>query len=164
MRIRLLTLSFILFAFSAVSGETDLKTVTLQLKWKHQFQFAGYYAAIEKGYYKKFGLEVILKEAVSDTEPDDAVFNGEAQFGITTSDVVIERANGKDVVILASIFQHSPQVLVSLKDSGIEFVHDLIGKRIMFEHNAADIMAYLEDEGVATGSYERLEHSFNIND
>jgi len=164
MRTKLLILMVVLFAFSVVSGESELKKVTLQLKWKHQFQFAGYYAAIEKGFYKKYGLEVILKEAVAKTKPDETVFNGEAQFGITTSDVVIERANGKDVVILASIFQHSPQVLISLKDSGIEFVHDLIGKKVMFEHNAADIIAYLQDEGVVGNSYERLEHSFNIND
>jgi len=46
-----------------------LDEVTLQLKWRHQFQFAGDYAAIEQGYYREVGREVTLREAVRDEEP-----------------------------------------------------------------------------------------------
>src|ERR1035437_3970234 len=62
----------------------QIENVTLQLKWKHQFQFAGYYAAIEKGYYKEVGLKVKLLEAVDRLNPSDAVFEGKAEFGVGT--------------------------------------------------------------------------------
>jgi len=59
----------------------DLQQVNLQLKWKHQFQFAGYYAAIEKGYYSELGLQVNLLEAKEGEDPSNSVFNGKAEFG-----------------------------------------------------------------------------------
>lgn len=57
----------VLFTHSAAAIELD--KVTLQLKWKHQFQFAGYYAAKSKGFYQQAGLDVTLLEAVSGTDP-----------------------------------------------------------------------------------------------
>ena len=57
---------------------TALEQVALQLKWKHQFQFAGYYAAQEKGYYRDAGLEVELREAGPETDPVGEVLGGRA--------------------------------------------------------------------------------------
>ncbi|HLP24689.1 MAG TPA: ABC transporter substrate-binding protein, partial [Acidobacteriota bacterium] len=57
-----------------------LERVTLQLKWRHQFQFAGYYAAIERGFYREAGLEVELREAVPGRDPVESVLRGEADF------------------------------------------------------------------------------------
>jgi len=127
----------------------QLENVTLQLKWKHQFQFAGYYAAIEKGYYKEVGLRVNLLEAVEGLNPCDAVFKGKAEFGVCASDILIMRTQHKKAVVLATIFQHSPQILLASKKSGIEDVQDLAGKRIAIEPNAADIIAYMNDEGIS---------------
>jgi len=67
---------------------TGAETVRLQLKWKHQFQFAGYYAALEQGYYADAGLEVELKEASPDMGPMEAVLAGEADYGVSTSDII----------------------------------------------------------------------------
>ena len=144
------------------NNDTPLQTIKLQLKWKHQFQFAGYYAAIEKGYYKEAGFNVILLEANEEEEPADAVMNHKANFGISTSDIVLTRGKGKPVVILASIFQHSPQVIIGSKKMGINHVHDLIGKRIMIEPHAADVISYLQDEGISLNQLEVLSHSFNV--
>lgn len=127
----------------------QIENVTLQLKWKHQFQFAGYYAAIEKGYYKEVGLKVNLLEAVEGLNPGDAVFEGKAEFGVCASDILIMRSQHKKAVVLATIFQHSPQILLASRKSGIEHVQDLAGKRIAIEPNAADIIAYMNDEGVS---------------
>ena len=138
-----------------------LTTVTLQLKWKHQFQFAGYYAAIEKGFYKEAGLQVNLLEAVEGQNPSEAVFDGRAEFGVSTSDILIMRSQGKKAVVLANIFQHSPQILLASKKSGILHVHDLIGKRIAMEPNAADIVAFLNDEGITSGKYFVDQHAFS---
>jgi len=133
----------------------------LQLKWRHQFQFAGYYAAIEKGYYKEAGINVNLIEAVEGRNPSDAVYEGKAEFGVCTSDILLMRSRQKNGVVLATVFQHSPQVLLASKQSGIEHVQDLIGKRIAMEPNAADIIAFMNDEGVSLNRCIIDQHKFN---
>ncbi|MEI6887759.1 MAG: ABC transporter substrate-binding protein [Bacteroidota bacterium] len=135
--------------------------MTLQLKWRHQFQFAGYYAAIEKGYYKEAGINVNLIEAVEGRNPSDAVYEGKAEFGVCTSDILLMRSRQKNGVVLATVFQHSPQVLLASKQSGIEHVQDLIGKRIAMEPNAADIIAFMNDEGVSLNRCIIDQHKFN---
>lgn len=142
------------------TGKT-LDAVRLQLKWKHQFQFAGYYAAIEKGYYRDEGLAVELLEARDEEEPAQSVLKGRADFGIATSDLVLLRSKGEPVVALASIFQHSPLVIVGSRRAGIENVHDLAGKRVMIEHHAAELFAYLQREQVFQGQFTLLPHSFD---
>lgn len=81
--------------------------VVLQLKWKHQFQFAGYYAAQSQGYFASEGLEVDIKEIDKGLIPLDTVLSGKAQFGISDSSLVLARMQGKKPVVLATIFQHS---------------------------------------------------------
>jgi signal transduction histidine kinase len=137
--------------------------VTLQLKWKHQFQFAGYYAAIEKGFYQEQNIHVNLLEAIEGQNPSHAVFDGHAEFGVSTSDILLIRAENNSAVVLATIFQHSPQILLASKESGIEHIHDLIGKRIAMEPNAADIIAYLNDENVTLDKCIIDHHSFHAN-
>ena len=144
--------------------QSDLEVVRLQLKWKHQFQFAGYYAAIEKGYYKDAGIDLHLLEAVEGENPSKAVFDRRADFGIGTSDLVLMRANGKSVVVLASIFQHSPQVLLASKASGIRNIHELVGHEIAMEPNAADIIAYMADEGISLEQCIIKDHSFGVDE
>jgi len=139
----------------------DSQKVVLQLRWNHQFQFAGYYAAIEKGYYREAGLQVNLIEAVEGRNPSEAVFEGKAEFGVCTSDILLMRAQKKDAVVLATIFQHSPQILLAARQSGINHVQDLAGKRIAVEPNAADIVAYMNDEGVGPDKCIIKPHSFN---
>ena len=97
-----------------VYGNSD--SIVVQLKWKHQFQFAGYYIAKEKGYYNDFHLNVILKEGNESCNPLDSVLSGKASFGIAGSELLIEKNNGKPIKVLLSIYQHSPLVLIS-KDS-----------------------------------------------
>ncbi len=156
---QLLVLGF--FMLLNFSEAQNLQKVTLQLKWKHQFQFAGYYAAIQQGYYREAGINVNLIEAVESQNPSEAVFDGKAEFGVSTSDILIMRSQGKKAVVLANIFQHSPQILLAAKKSGIQHVHDLIGKTIAMEQNAADIIAFLNDEGITTGKYIVDQHAFN---
>jgi len=89
-------------------------SVTLQLRWLHQFQFAGYYAAMHKGFYKDAGLDVTLKEGGPNISAIDEVLQGRAQFGVSTSGLVKAYISGKPVLMLAPIIQHSPLVLLSL--------------------------------------------------
>jgi len=129
-------------------GAAEPETVRLRLKWLHQFQFAGIYAAIEQGYYREAGLEVQLQEAQAHESAVEAVLRGEADFGLHGADLVVERARGAPVTALAVIMQHSPMVLLCRRDSGIEHVHDIKGKRLLLGPDAAELLAYLKSEGL----------------
>ncbi|MGV3719344.1 MAG: diguanylate cyclase [Actinomycetota bacterium] len=139
-----------------------LERVTLQLKWKHQFQFAGYYAAVERGYYREAGLDVRILEAPASGEPSDVVLQGKAEYGIGSSDLVLLRTQGQPVVALAAIYQHSPLVLLALKQSGIEHVHDLADKAVSIEPHAAELLAYLQQEDLPAERVKRVPHEFNV--
>ena len=141
-----------------------LEVVTLQLKWTHAFQFAGYYAAIEKGFYEQAGLSVNLLEAAPGTEPVKIVVDGKADFGVGASSLLLERQAGVPVVALAVIFQHSPLVLVARQNRPLQSVHDLKGKRVMFEAQSSELKAYLRQEGINDAALQALPHSFNTRD
>ncbi|HZX31815.1 MAG TPA: diguanylate cyclase [Rhodocyclaceae bacterium] len=153
---KLAALLFLALAFPA----WGLERVALQLKWKHQFQFAGYYAAIEKGFYREAGLEVELREAGPDTHVIDEVTGGRAQFGVGTSDLLLARADGRPVVALAVILQHSALVLLARQDA-VPVVQSLAGKRVMVAPGESELYAYLRQEGVKDDAYRRLPLVFD---
>ena len=140
---------------------TNIDTVTLQLKWKHQFQFAGYYAAISKGYYKDAGLYVKIKEAVTGDEVIPSLINGEAQFGVAASDLLLLYNSGSPVVLLANIFQHSPNVFLSLVHNESDNVHDIAGNSIMLEEHADELLAYLKLEQIPIEKVSIIPHTFS---
>jgi len=134
-----------------LSPAWGLETLTLQLKWTTAFQFAGYYAALERGYYREAGLNVQLREGGPDIDPVAAVLAGKAQYGASTSSLLLARKAGQPVVVLAVVFQHSPLVLlVRQGDSaqGIQSIHDIAGKRVMIEPQSDELITYLKKEGI----------------
>ncbi len=151
------------FAFEDTS---KLKKATLQLKWKHQFQFAGYYIAKAKGYYAQEGLNIEIIEGGAKYSAIDRVLAGNADFGIGDSDILLARAQGKPLVALAAIFQHSPYIILSRRDQNIRTPSDLIGKRVMMskDQGAAQLMAMLTQEGIATDLVSITPHSWDLND
>lgn len=112
--------------------------VVLQLKWFHQFQFAGYYAAKEKGFYDEVGLDVEIKQRDLKYNNIDEVINGNAQYGVADSILILYRLKQQPVVIVSPIFQHSPSVFISLKKSNISSVYELNNKDILFYPNDTD--------------------------
>ncbi len=114
----------------ALAAPPQPEHITLQLKWHHQFQFAGYYAAQAKGFFHEEGLDVELKAGGPEIAPLKEVLEGRAQYGIDAGELVYYRLQGKPVVALASIFQHSPALLMVRADSGIRTPHDLAHKRV----------------------------------
>lgn len=146
-----------------VSGAAQaLDGVTLQLKWRHQFQFAGYYAALEKGYYREAGLDVQLVEATPTTNVVEEVVSGRAQYGVGTSELLLARRQAP-VVALAAIFQHSPLILLAREDR-VGNVHQLNGQEVMLEAHAEELLAYLRKEGLPPESLHFLPHRQNIHD
>lgn len=158
--------SLVLGALAAALGATQapLDRVTLQLKWHHQFQFAGYYAAQQQGYYREAGLDVNILEAEPGMDVIKEVVSGRAQFGVGTSALLLSRQQGQPVVVLAVIFQHSPLVLVARTGAGIASVHDLAGKRVMIEKHSDELIAYLHREGVDKSTMTLLDHTFDPTD
>ncbi|QEP44485.1 hypothetical protein D5085_15905 [Ectothiorhodospiraceae bacterium BW-2] len=142
---------------SANANATD--KIVLQLKWQHQFQFAGYYAAEQLGYYHQAGLNVELRPARPDTDPLDEVKAGRAQFGVGSNNLVLAHHQGVPVVVLAVIMQHSPYAIIAAKNSQLRNSHDLAGKKFMLEPMADEILAYLIQQRIPLQSLELLPHS-----
>jgi diguanylate cyclase (GGDEF)-like protein len=139
-----------------------LDKVRVQLRWQHQFQFAGYYLAIDRGFYAAEGLDVELVEASPGHDPIAEVVNLHADYGISTTKLLLARAREEPVVAMAALFQHSPLVIVALPESGIESVHDLAGKRVALERGSAELVAYLESEGVRESSLRVVPHPQDV--
>ena len=115
---------------SSAQAQTKLIPVKLQLKWFPQAQFAGFFVAQAKGYFKDEGLEVTLLPA-GDQPPIQTVVSGAADFGTTwITDLLTSRQQGVPVVHIAQIFQKSGYTLVALKSSNITKVADFKGKRM----------------------------------
>lgn len=144
----------------------QLKEVKLQLKWWHQFQFAGFYAADIKGYYKNAGLKVSIITGSQQKSPVSEVINGNADFGITGSDLIVNFSEGMPVKVLGAIFQHSPYAIISPKKNNILKPSDFIGKKIMCSQNQGfvEIKALALKYGIPLDSVIFLEHTWNNTD
>ena len=149
----------------------SLEQVTLQLKWQHQFQFAGYYAAISQGFYRDAGLDVSLREAQPYEDPAQYVLEGNAQFGVGTSELLLLHHFHQPVVVLAVIFQHSPLALIvpkAISKQGLslpyQHIQDLKDKPVMMEANSAELLAYLAREGLSQKTLNIVDHTFDIKD
>jgi len=137
--------------------------VALQLNWKHQFQFAGYYAAVEKGFYHDAGFSVILLEASEGVDPISEVLAGHAQYGVGASELALRRAQGQPIVVLAVILQHSPLALIARGETA-QSIHELAGKRVMLMPHETELYAYLQREGMSRTGIVEVPHSFNAED
>jgi NitT/TauT family transport system substrate-binding protein len=108
-----------------------LTKVTLQLQWVPQAQFAGYYAALANGYYKKEGLDVTIKPAGTDTVPINSVAKGQADYAISWVPKVLGSIQqGVNVTDVAQIYERSGTTQISFKDKDITTPADLAGKKV----------------------------------
>jgi signal transduction histidine kinase/ABC-type nitrate/sulfonate/bicarbonate transport system substrate-binding protein/ActR/RegA family two-component response regulator len=150
--------------FPASAGASE--RVVLQLAWKHQFQFAGYYAALHKGFYTEAGLDVVIVEGGEGKFAREQVKENHAQYGIAGSELLLHRADGDPFVVLAAILQHSPSVLLTRSDSDIFTLHDLIGKKVMLlpGKKDADILAAFNNEGIPLTAINRLDQTYRLSD
>ena len=160
-----------LFHTSACAAAPD--KVRLQLKWYHQFQFAGYYAARSEGYYKDERLDVEIIEGAPDKSPERVVLARKAEFGVHDgADLTFRRLQGDSVVALAAIFQHSPYVIISKQSKAIRHPSDLVGRKVLItqDQGSAQILAMFRREGIKVNSTfdEKpvlfVPHSWNVED
>ncbi len=145
----------------ALRPAAALDQVSLQLKWKHQFQFAGYYAALEQGFYRDAGLDVTIREGGPGIDVAEEVAGGKADFGVCSASVLREWKLGRRLVVLAAIFQHSPVVMLVPRRADITSVADLRGRRLMDAPGSDEIAAMLKREGVDYKAMPRVDHQGN---
>ncbi|MCU4176064.1 ABC transporter substrate-binding protein [Carboxylicivirga sp. N1Y90] len=155
---RLLIALCIFFAATIQNAySAKLDSVKIQLKWKHQFQFAGFYAALEQGFYSNAGLDVTLIEGDNHTNTIEEVISGRANYGLDSPKLLIARTHGVPVVAMAAIFQHSPEVLISTKDKEITSINQLKGKKlILSEYGIASTQAMFRKHNITVDSMQVL--------
>ena len=161
---RFLTLSLLLLGMPVAALEQrPLTQVRLQLNWQHQFEFAGFYAAKAKGFYRDAGLDVEILESVPGENPEQQVIGGKAEFGISDAKLLLEQHKGNEVVVLAVIFQHSPVVLL-VPENGARSIAELRGKRVMMVAENTELLALFRKEGLREEDYVRVEPSYDAQD
>ncbi|HEX8406603.1 MAG TPA: PAS domain S-box protein, partial [Duganella sp.] len=155
--------TLVLLLAGLADGALAAEKITIQLKWQHQFQFAGYYAAQDQGYYRDAGLDVTLAEAVPGTDPLPAVTSGRAQYGVGGSRLLLARGGGQPVVVLASIFQHSGAAML-VRHGADGRPRPWAGSRIMLAPADDELAVYLEKLGVDMDSMQSVPHTHNLDD
>ena len=112
-------------------SSTNKDKVTLHLKWLHQYQFAGYYVAKEKGFYNELGLDVTIAEPDIGADLVSTVINNEAHYAIGSSTLLIEHSHKKPIVALFPLLQFNPDILVMIKKDGGSDKINLRNKKIL---------------------------------
>lgn len=161
-----LSILIILFLLSKSLGAAETQKVSLQLQWLHQFQFAGFYVAKEKGYYKEAGLDLQIKKYRHQTDIISDIKNQTTTYATGRSSLIIEQSRSQDFVILDAIFEHSPSVLITTNPK-INHPSDLKNKKIMVtsdQVNASSLYAMLISQGISKADIIEQKHSFDIND
>jgi NitT/TauT family transport system substrate-binding protein len=127
----LLALAAVTAAAGSASAAPQLTKVTLQLKWVPQAQFAGYYAALDLGYYKAAGLDVTLKNGGPNIIPEQVVASGQAQIGVDwLPSLLAARDKGTQLVNIAQVFARSGMTQLTWKSSGITTIAGMKGKKV----------------------------------
>lgn len=156
------TLLLLTFFYSLLFSK-EIETIKLQLQWKHQFEFAGFYAAKEKGFYKEVGLDVEFVEFDSKMKIVDEVLNGNAEYGLTYSTLIADYMKGKPLLFVSNFFKQSPLVLVTQKD--IQTPADLKGKKVMGLLDSTHkqiILTMLDKFNLTENDFTNVSRKFSI--
>jgi NitT/TauT family transport system substrate-binding protein len=145
----------------------ELQSVTLQLKWVTQAQFAGYYAAEDQGYYEEEGLDVTIRPGGPDIVPEQVVLGGQAEFGINWLDnTLATRDQGGEIINIAQVFTRSGMTEITWKDSGLDDITKLRGKKVgvWLGGNEHKLFAALNKNGIDPQSdVEIVAQPFDMN-
>ncbi|KQQ20118.1 ABC transporter substrate-binding protein [Rathayibacter sp. Leaf299] len=147
-------------------GSGDLAPVTLQLQWVAQAQFAGYYAALDQGYYEDEGLDVTIAEGGGDIVPQDVLASGDADYAISWVPKVLGSIEqGAAITDVAQIFERSATTQISFKDKGITSPADLSGKTVgsWGYGNEWELFAGMQQDGVSLEDISLVQQQFDMN-
>ena len=144
------------------SGNVKVK---FQLQWVAQSQFAGYYAALDQGYYKDEGLDVTLLIGGPQVDNVGAVANGTADIGTAWLPKMLQsRENGSDLVSIAQVFQRSGTRMASFKTKNITSINDFHGKKIgsWLLGNEPELFAALTKAGFDPTKENVIKQNFDM--
>ncbi len=161
--IKLLLYFFILFLPYSLWATIPLEKVTLQLQWKHQFEFAGFYAAKEKGFYKEVGLDVTIQEYSKESPPVESILDKKADYAVSYSSIIIDYLQGKPLIFLANFFKQSPLAIVAQPE--IKQPQQLVGKKVMGNFSGIDgisLQMIFKQFGVDPKTFFHVDSSYNI--
>ena len=164
---KFIKLTFLLFIFTTSLYCENLKKITIQLSWFDQFQFAGYYMAKEKGFYKELGLDVEIKPFEFGIDIPKEVSDGKFDFAVGRETLILEKTKNRDIVALYALFQASPLILMTTKESGINNINDFSNKKIMTtidDSSEVSLKAMIISNKVKIEALEFLKHTHNIDD
>lgn len=162
--VKLLALLFFIIP-SLLLAEKNLDKVSLQLHWKYQFEFAGFIAAKEKGFYEEAGLDVELKEYTFGQNIIKDITNKKSTYGIYNSNILVEYLKKEPIQLISSYFKRSALVLITKPE--IKYPKDLVNKKIMaagiedFDLNFNYIFSL---QNIKIDSLDLVPHSFNVDD
>ena len=145
----------------------DLKKVTLQLSWFNQFQFAGYYMAKEKGFFEELGLDVEIKPFEFGLNIPKDVNDGKIDFAVGRETLILEKIKNPNIIALYALFQSTPLILMSTKESEIDNIRDFSNKKIMTtidDASEVSLKAMITSNKVKLDNLTFLKHTHNIND
>ena len=146
-------------------GAGDLTPVTLQLQWVAQAQFAGYYAAVDQGYYEEEGLDVTIEEGGPDIVPQDVLASGDVDFAISWVPKVLGSIEqGANITDVAQIFERSATTQISFKDKNITKPVDLAGTNVgsWGYGNEWELFAGMQKEGVKLEDISLVQQAFDM--
>ena len=156
-------------AGGSAMAETDPNSVKLQLQWVTQAQFAGYYVALDKGYYEEENLEVEILPGGPDIAPPQVLAGGGADVMLNwMPSALAAREKGLPVVNIAQPFKSSGLMLTCWKDTGITSPQDFKGMTIgvWFFGNEYPFLSWMSQEGISTDGGEDgvtvLKQGFNV--
>ncbi len=142
------------FCVTAAAPADAADQLVLQLKWLPDAQFAGYFVAEAKGFYRKAGLEVTIKPGEPDINPSQVLASGGADVAVDwLASALAARDRGVPVVNIAQIFQHAGLQLTCRRDSGVRRPANLKGKTlgVWFAGNEYPFLAWIAKLGLSTG-------------
>ena len=145
--------------------EPPVEAVSLQLQWVTQAQFAGYYVALDKGWYREEGIDLTINPGGPDLVPLDLVTAGTHDFGtVLLADLIVAVQDGKPLVSIAQIQQSNGLLLLAHKSSGIEGPADFVGKRVGVWLGGweAQFDALMAREGLTAGDFELVSQGFSM--
>ena len=156
-------------AAMATASAQAADKVTLQLKWVTQAQFAGYYVAKEKGFYKAEGLDVVIKPGGPDVAPEQVLAGGGADVVVDWMPAALAaREKGEPMVNIAQPFKHSGLMLTCRADTGIKSPADLKNRTlgVWFYGNEYPFLNWMGKLGLKTdgsaGGVKVLKQGFNV--
>jgi NitT/TauT family transport system substrate-binding protein len=177
MKLNKTTLVFIfavIFLLAAISGcatqevvpsEPQLDSVTLQLQWVTQAQFAGYYVALDKGFYEEEGIDITIKPGGPDILPVDSIVSGTADFGTgLLADVIVAIQKGTPLVSIGQIQQSNGLLLIAKATSGISEPQDFLGKQVGVWLGSwqAQFDALVAKEGIKPEDFTLVSQGFSM--